>query len=382
MNETLQTLLKTFEDLLSLPEQVSKLRQSHTTSLQTLQAQVDQLQIPRTAPTGLMRYHYELDPKDPDGSWDRIIKEGQAEQRKDFLEGEAYWTSKQGKSPSGYGWFGSVSMPVITIVATAPEYNFRSTKRLPGRFRLWSPTRWGSTMRFYCDEGPTLHDNWTNASGTPYGFKTNAPIGIYVEPTTYVDDQFHVRPFEQSIENCLIVAHNGTLPIYLADNQDRFWIRDCNIQQHQGAQVGIKHGPPIDTSIIRQAPMANVYLADPKFLDLQMEGPHNAQRPQTAIFCAGNNVYMRGLNLYGWLQGPYLHGGLNRYVQVQVHKSNTHDGRQPLPLNEVCGVTLNKYLPGEVAECVGAGVAKYVPAAYVAPSTFGTHRKGDGLYGG
>jgi len=347
-----------------------------------LQAQVDQLQIPRTAPTGLMRYHYELDPKDPDGSWDRILKEGQAEQRKDFLEGEAYWTSKQGKSPSGYGWFGSVSMPVITIVATAPEYNFRSTKRLPGRFRLWSPTRWGSTLRFHCDEGPTLHDNWTNSAGIAYGFKTDAPIGIYVEPTTYVDDQFHVRPFEQSIENCLIVAHNGTLPIYLADNQDRFWIRDCNIQQHQGAQVGIKHGPPIDTSIIRQAPMANVYLADPKFLDLQMEGPHNAQRPQTAIFAAGNNIHMRGLNLYGWLQGPYLHGGMNRYVQVQVHKSNTHDGRQPLPLHEVCGVTLNKYLPGEVADCVGAGVAKYVPAEYVAPITFGTHRKGEGLYGG
>jgi len=382
MNETLQTLLKTFEDLLSLPEQVSKLRQSHTASLQTLQAQMDQLQIPRTAPTGLMRYHYELDPKDPDGSWSRIVKEGQAEQRKDFLEGEAYWTSKQGKSPSGYGWFGSVSMPVITIVATAPEYNFRSTKRLPGRFRLWSPTRWGSTLRFHCDEGPTLHDNWTNSAGIAYGFKTNAPIGIYVEPTTYVDDQFHVRPFEQSIENCLIVAHNGTLPIYLADNQDRFWIRDCNIQQHQGAQVGIKHGPPIETSIINQAPMANVYLADPKFLDLQMEGPHNAQRPQAAIFAAGNNIHMRGLNLYGWLQGPYLHGGLNRYVQVQVHKSNTHDGRQPLPLHEVCGVTLNKYLNGEVAECVGAGVAKYAPAAYAAHSTFGTHLKGEGLYGG
>jgi len=48
----------------------------------------------------------------------------------------------------------------------------------------------------------------------------------------------------------------------------------------------------------------------------------------------------------------------------------------------VCGVTLNKYLNGEVAECVGAGVAKYVPAAYAAHSTFGTHLKGDGLYGG
>jgi len=45
-------------------------------------------------------------------------------------------------------------------------------------------------------------------------------------------------------------------------------------------------------------------------------------------------------------------------------------------------VTLNKYLNGEVVDCVGAGVAKYAPAAYSAPSTFGTHRKGEGLYGG
>ena len=119
MNETLQTLLKTFEDLLSLPEQVSKLRQTHTASLQTLQAQVDQLQVPRTAPTGLMRYHYELDPSDPDGSWDRIIQEGQTEQRKAYIRGEAYWQDKQGDSPSGRGWYGSVCMPVITIVATA-----------------------------------------------------------------------------------------------------------------------------------------------------------------------------------------------------------------------------------------------------------------------
>ena len=230
--------------------------------------------------------------------------------------------------------------------------------------------------------GPTLHDNWTTSTGIPYGFNTGAPIGIYVEPSVDVDEEFRTRPFEQSIENCLIVAHNGTLPIYLADNQDRFWIKNCNIQQHQGAMVGIKHGPPVKTDLFRQAPMANVYLADPKFLDLQMEGVHSMTRPQAAIFCAGNNIHMRGLNLYGWLQGPYLHGGKNRYVQCQVHKSNTHDGRTPLALDEVCGVTLNKYLNGEVAECVGAGVAKYPPVASTASTTLGTHKRGDGLYGG
>ena len=375
---TLKKLLTELSGLLELPEQLQELRQEQFNKLNTLEAQV----ASRTAPTGLPRYHYELDASDPDASWDRILKEGQAVQRKAYIEGERYWTDKQGASPSGRGWFGSVSMPVITIVASEPEYNFRSTKRLPGRFRLWSPARWGSALRFHCDRGPTLHDNWKNAVGIPYGFNTNAPIGIYVEPSVDVDEEFRTRPFEQSIENCLIVAHNGTLPIYLADNQDRFWIKNCNLQQHQGAMVGIKHGPPVKTDLFRQAPMANVYLADPKFLDLQLEGVHSMTRPQAAIFCAGNNIHMRGLNLYGWLQGPYLHGGKNRYVQCQVHKSNTHDGRTPLALDEVCGVTLNKYLNGEVAECVGAGVAKYPLVASTAPTTLGTHRKGDGLYGG
>jgi len=347
---------------------------------------VDKLQVD-IASTALVsqpsqKYHYELDPRNPDESWDKIIKEGQAIQRPYNLDAEAYWQNKQGDSPSGKGWYGTVGMPVITIVANAPEYDFRSTKRLPGRFRLWSPTRWGSTLRFHCDIGPTLHDNWTNSAGIPYGFKTNAPIGLYVEPTTYVDEQFTVRPFEQSIENCLIVAHNGTLPIYLADNQDRLWIRDCNIQQHQGAQVGIKHGPPIRTSIIRQAPMANVYLADPKFIDLQMEGPTNSITPQAAIFASGNNIHMRGLNLYGWLQGPYLHGGNNRYVQVQAHKSNTHDGRVPLRMEHVCGATLNQYKDHEFCHVVGAEKELFPTSYTTAPRTMGTHQKGEVLYGG
>ena len=101
---------------------------------------VDKLQVD-IASTALVsqpsqKYHYELDPANPDESWDRIIKEGQAIQRQYNLDAEAYWQAKQGDSPSGKGWYGTVGMPVITLVANAPEYNFRSTKRLPGRFRL------------------------------------------------------------------------------------------------------------------------------------------------------------------------------------------------------------------------------------------------------
>jgi len=398
MNETVEKILNTIGDIIELPNRFNILNKSiqdqmnvisanathaEQTAAQALAAANEAKALPvGTAPTGLPRYHYELDAGNPDESWDRIIREGQAIQRKAYIEGERYWQAKQGDSPSGRGWYGSVSMPVITIVASEPEYNFRSTKRLPGRFRLWSPARWGSALRFHCDRGPTLHDSWTTATGIAYGFNTGAPIGIYVEPSVDVDEQFRTRPFEQSIENCLIVAHNGTLPIYLADNQDRFWIKSCNIQQHQGAMVGIKHGPPIQTDIIRQAPMANVYLADPRFMDLQMEGPHTMKRPQAGIFASGNNVHIRGLNSYGWLQAVYLHGGNNRYVQVQVHKSNTHNGRVPLKMDEVCGITLNQYKDHEYAHTIGAETLLLKPELTTSPKTLGTHQRGDGLFGG
>jgi hypothetical protein len=384
MNKTAQDILRVAEDLLKLPEQVAERNREH----HKLKADLDSLKVDvATAAIDkrltLPRYHYELNPLDPDASWDRIIQEGQAIQHAYYTQGEEKWQSELGDSPSGRGWYGSVSMPVITIVATAPEYNFRSTKRLPGRFRLWSPARWGSALRFHCDNGPTFHDNWTTDSGIPYGFKTDAPIGIYVEPTVDVDSSFRVRPFEQSIENCLIVAHNGTLPIYLAQNQDRFWIRDCNIMNHQGAQVGIKHGPPVKTDVISQPEWGNCYLADPRFIDLQMEGPHNAMSPQAAIFASGNNIHIRGLNMYGYMQGVYLHGGANRYVQGQIHTSHTADGRKPFPSHLCLGALINQFKEGtEHAEIWGAPVHTYPRSATVATHTMGTHKAGEGLYGG
>ena len=362
--------------LISLAATVGKLTRD-VSSMQVL------IEAARLNPRRLPPYHYELDSDDPDNSWDSIIRKGQAVQREFYIEGEERWTKAGQPSPHGYGWFGTQSMPIVTIVCTEPEYVFHSTKRLPGRFRLWCPSRNSAVLRFLSDRGPTLHDNWTNENGIPYGFITNAPIGIYVEPSVLVDDKFTTRPFDQTIENCMIVGQNGTLPIYLADNQDRLTIRNCNILNHQGAQVGIKHGPPIRTDLINQDPMDNVYLADPRFIDLQMEGPHNMDRPQAAIFATGNNIRISGLNLYGWLQGPYLHGGKNRYVEVQVNKSNTHDGRTPLKLDEVCAATLNKWdLATDSLTLTGAYGQLFEPQESRAQRTFGTHVKDDAIYGG
>lgn len=386
MNETLQKALETLGQLIELPSKFDLLNKTLREEVQQISARMQHIentaaqQQPQTA--SLPRYHYELDPKRPDESWDEIVKEGQRVQREFYIEGEQYWQNKLGNPPSGRGWYGTVSMPVITIVATAPNYEFNSTKRLPGRFRLWTPARWSSALRFNSSTGPVLLDNWQTANGIAYGFKTNAPIGIYVEPTVDVDAQFRTRPFEQSIENCLIVGQNGTLPIYLAQDLDRFWIRDCNIQQHGGAQVGIKHGPPISTSIITQPNLGHTYLYDPRFLNLQMEGPHNARRPQAAIFAAGSNIDCSGINLYGWMQGPYFHGGENRYVRVQLNPSSSTDGRQPFDPKLVCGAILNQAKDGETAESVGAPAFLYPPAATVASVTAGTHVKGEGLYGG
>ena len=334
-------------------------------------------------PSWLPQFHYELNPLDPDQSWDEIIKKGQTIQKEYYFVGEKKWTARGQESPHGYGWFGTQSMPIITIACTAPEYEFMSTKRLPGRFRLWCPARNGSVLRFLSKIGPTIRDNWTNEAGIPYGFKTDAPIGIYVEPSVVVDEGFITRPFDQTIENVMIVGQNGTLPIYLADNQDRLTVRNCNILNHQGANVGIKHGPPIQTDLFNQDPMDNVYLADPRFINLQMEGPHSMDRPQAAIFATGSNIRISGLNLYGYLQGPYLHGGKNRYVEVQVNKSNTYDGRTPLKMDEVCGATLNKYEPeSDIVLCTGADDAHYTPDLTKAPESIGTHKAGDAIYGG
>ena len=270
-----------------------------------------------------------------DDSWEDIIKKGQEIQY-------AYYKAAEDKYskiwPLFPGWHGSAMSPVIKIVCMEPEYHFKDTKRLPGRFCLSSPSRWSSVLRFYGDGEKVIKDT------IPYGTATNAPIGLYVEGKTKIQTsqgEMLMKPFEQTIEDVIICAHNGVLPIYLSMNQDRFCIRGAKILQHQGALIGIKHGPIINETnypfpAVQDTEGNNVYLADPRFENLQMEGPHTNKRPQAAMLLSGNNIIISNLNLYGWMQGPYLHGGQNRLINgLTQHWGNTHDGRMYCSRDEI-----------------------------------------------
>ena len=224
-----------------------------------------------------------------DESWEEIIKKGQELQY-------AYYKAAEDKYskiwPLFPGWHGSAMAPVIKIICEEPEYHFKDTKRLPGRFCLSSNRRWSSVLRFYGDGQKVLKDT------IAYGTATNAPVGLYVEGKTKVQTsqgEMFMKPFEQTIEDVILCAHNGVLPIYLSMNQDRFCIRGAKILQHQGALIGIKHGPIINETnypfpAIQDTEGNNVYLADPRFENLQMEGPHNNKRPQAAMLLSGNNI--------------------------------------------------------------------------------------------
>lgn len=87
--------------------------------------------------------------------------------------------------------------------------------------------------------------------------------------------------------------------------------------------------------------------------------------------------------MYGYMQGVYLHGGANRYVQGQIHTSHTADGRKPFPSHLCLGALINQFKEGtEHAEIWGAPVHTYPRSATVATETMGTHKAGEGLYGG
>ena len=340
------------------------------------------IEIPKSNP-----YQFTLKDENGDGfvddEWEQIIAAGQRLQAKVWAEKEKYWTEKLGTPPANQvGWYGTSTMPVIQIVCQEGEYFFKNTARLPGRFQITCPTRWGSMLRFYGDGDKVLIDD------IAYGVATNAPIGIYVEPKTTVKTEsgtMIVKPFEQRIERVIVVAMNGVLPVYLAQNQDRFSIYDCNIQQHQGAQIGIKHGPALQgrnypfpaTQILD----GNVYLADPRFEDLQLEGPHNARRKQAAILCSGNNMIFSRINGYGWSHIIYAHGGQNRIVsQITAHWGKTADGRTWTTQENIV-LYLLSVTPGNTPDSVSgiAGGFKgwVLPKGSIVPSAGGWHNAGE-----
>lgn len=262
-----------------------------------------------------------------DKSWESIIEQGQALQEKYWSDSEKYWQDLQGDSPSGPGWYGTAESPIITIKCIEPVYKFHNTCRLPGRFQVKGNGHWSSFLRFYGDGDEVLKDD------NPWGVQTNAPIGIYVEPTTELADGRRMRHFEQSIQGVSLVAHNGSMPAYLSVNPFNFRMMDCNIQAHAGAKVSVKHGPAIEADWypVKQIYPPNyqsVYLPDPVFSNILIEGPHKFQRKSCGILAGGNNMIFDRLNFYGHMCGLMLHGGQGRIVSnCTMHDGATGDGR-------------------------------------------------------
>jgi len=306
-----------------------------------------------------------------DNEWEDIISQGQALQKPYWMKAENYWGAKY-PSPSGPGWHGSAAMPVIKILCVEPEYWFRNTARLPGRFQVSCPTRWGTLLRFHGDGDRVLRDS------IDYGTRTDGAIAIYVEPQTNVDGMI-VRPFEQTIDNIVIQALGGSLPIYLAQNQDRLWIHDTKILQHNGALVGIKHGPPVNEEWYpsKQSTAGNVWLTDPRFQDCQLEGPHSGARKQAAMLLSGANIIISGLNLYGWGCGPLLHNDTGLVISgLTMHDA----GGAFYPPSQMLPYAVSRALEYDRAVFSGVNapnVGWYLPKSSAAPSTMGFYRKGD-----
>lgn len=343
--KTLEELAAALTEIAQLPEAVQKARQEQFGNIQTLEATLQNIaneseQIRKRLEAVEYLSHqfknpvsnphaFVLDSSQPDASWEEIIRKGQEIQQPFWEEGEERWNRELGESPKGVGWYGTVSMPIVTILATEPEYKFRNTMRLPGRFQLRSASRWGSALRFDGSGERIVKDT------IPYGHCYNEPIGIYVEPATELPSGMIVRPFEQDIRDSLIVASNGVLPIYLAQNPDRLHITGNNIQQHGGGFFGIKHGPEYAVDILPQParPADLTYMGETRIVNNQFEGPHRVIHPtgsrkKAGVFFSGQYVHIQNNSFFGWDQCIYSHGGGGRVVtgNTAAH-GRTADGR-------------------------------------------------------
>ena len=291
-------------------------------------------------PTNPFEFILETDPYGfADDSWEDIIKKGQALQAPYRDRSEKQW-EHQGPSPWGEGGYGSFEAPKIVIKCVQPVYSFKNTARLPGSFQVASHAHMGSVLRFL-GIGDTLKD----ANG--WWHQTDAPVGLYIEPTTRVDGR-RIRNFEQAISNVTIVGQNGTMPIYISDNAFNLRIRDCNIQAHQGASIVIKHGPALnaDWYPVVQEPSGNNYLPDPIFSNCLIEGNHKWDRRNAGLCVSGNNIQFHGLNFYGCVTGIMSTGQGRTISACTMHHGGTHDGRS-WAMKEQLAIAIMKHKPGE-----------------------------------
>ena len=387
----LSTILDELKDLVTLSDRVRALEQKPDVPsglLQSIEARINALENEPKPKDESAKFTFVLMDDDGDNfaddEWEEIIAKGQAIQAEYWFKKEAFWRDKV-SSPSGPGWLGTATMPIIRILCVEPEYFFHNTVRLPGRFEVLCPSRWGSILRFYGDGYRALIDD------VVYGFATMAPVGIYVEPETTVktsSGDIIIRPFEQAIRNLVLAAHNGSLPVYMAQNQDRFSMRSCKFLQHEGRlseyiQVAIKHGPPLRTRNYPfpavQSPQGNVWLTEPSFSDIQFEGPHSNKRREAIGFFSGANMRFTDFTILGWKMGIYCHGGYGRVISgwTMDHGKKFAKSQELLPWI----LCTTKGEAPDVVQPNASGLEGWVlPKFSPAPRTAGWHTKGEAIF--
>ena len=152
----------------SFNESIGSLQKEIVTLKDQLANYKPEVNIEVTKPANKFEFVLE---KDADGfsdaSWVNIIREGQKIQYEYWKKAEEDWNKK---FKMYEGWHGSAMAPVIKIICEEPEYLFKNTVRLPGRFCLSSNRRWSSILRFYTIGDKVLIDD------TGYGHKREHSI--------------------------------------------------------------------------------------------------------------------------------------------------------------------------------------------------------------
>jgi len=310
-----------------------------------------------------------------DESWKKIIDEGQKIQSEYWFNGEER-LGKRFTSPYGEGWIGSAVTPIIRIIGYEPEYWFRNTARLPGRFQFTHHAHFGGYNYFELNGEEVLYDD------NGWGMQTNSPVCIYVESATKLDSGAIIRPFEQAIYNTAIVALNNGLPVYLSINPDRFWMKDVNIQQHQGSLVGIKHGLMLEKDWYPVEQIANVAVAlpDPRFINLQMEGPFSNKRKQAAMLLSGTNGIISNLNMHGWQNGVMIFSDHYWLINgITAHNGKNFSGAQFTSDKEImlyCISQVKAEKRSAVSCACPAFKGWYLPKRSLAPESAGFYEKG------